>query len=120
MKTIAHTFCVPLLLSVIFNACKTDVINSNHLIAYVNLADLNYREIYTSPLNGFGSQRISDLGAKNLSDSEYFPMLSPDGSKIRYRGFDFMIKVYGMDYKTIKTIETKFDSEWSTDSEKIV
>lgn len=120
MKTITHTFCVPLLLSVIFNACKNDVVNSNHLIAYVNLADLNYREIYTYSLNGFRSQRISDLGDQNLSDYQYFPKLSPDGSKIRYRSFDFMIKVYGIDYITTTTIETKFDSEWSTDSEKIV
>ncbi len=88
-------------------------------IAYISTADHNYGEIYTCAMNGSGAKRISDLGAKNLSDSEYSPEFSPDGSKIKYRGFDFMIKVYDLNTQTNTTIAKAFDSDWSPDGKKI-
>lgn len=111
-----------ILLIVIICGCKkneTEINHDNHLIAYISTADHNYGEIYTCAMNGSGATRISELGAKNLSDAEYQPEFSPDGSKIKYRGFDFMVKVYDVNSKTTTSLEKAFDSEWISNGNRI-
>lgn len=117
LTKLSLTALIALLLA---SGCKKDETDlGDSLIAYISTADHNYGEIYTCAMNGSNAKRISDLGAKNLSDSEYEPEFSPDGSKIKYRGFDFMIKVYDVNSQTTTSIEKAFDSEWSPDSKKI-
>ncbi|HXH18724.1 MAG TPA: hypothetical protein VNJ07_06535, partial [Chitinophagales bacterium] len=54
----------------VFSGCGKDESDlTDSLIAYISTADHNYGEIYTCAMNGSGAQRISELGAKNLSDS---------------------------------------------------
>ncbi len=70
-------------------------------------------------MDGSNARRISEVGALNLSDSEYFPEFSPDGSKVKFRGFDFMLKVYDFNSNLLVSIEKAFVSAWSSDSKKI-
>lgn len=110
-----------LLFSGILTGCKKDsVLGSKDLIAYISTADHNYGEIYTCSMNGSGAKRISELGAKNLSDAEYEPVLSPDGSKIKFRNLtSYMVKVYDISSGTLSSIDKAWASAWSSDSRKI-
>ncbi|MCS6934165.1 MAG: hypothetical protein NZM35_03315 [Chitinophagales bacterium] len=100
-------------------ACKKDKNPGKVIIVYISTADHNYGEIYTCAMDGTGAKRISELGAKNLSDSEYEPVFSPDGSKIKYRSFNYMLKVYDVNSGNTVSIDKAWSSAWSSDGKKI-
>lgn len=105
--------------------CKKESVDNNNdgshgrLMVYISTEDHRYGEIYVCNGDGSNARRISEVGAKNLSDSEYSPELSPDHSKVKFRGFDFMLRVYDFKSKSLVNIEKVFASAWSNDGKKI-
>ncbi|GIV32621.1 MAG: hypothetical protein KatS3mg031_0156 [Chitinophagales bacterium] len=111
--------CFPLILILLLCSCKKEDINNDRFIAYIGIADNNYGEVYICNRDGSDSRLISQVGAKNLSDADYSPEFSPDGSKVKFRGFDFMLRVYDLSSNSLINIEKAFASAWSSDSKKI-
>lgn len=120
MLKYSHVVIIVLAATLFIYSCKKENTNlSKNLIAYICTADHNYGEVYLCKGDGSGARRISELGSKTLSDAEYSPEFSPDGKKIKFRGFDFMLKLYDLGSNSLVNIEKAFTSAWSSDSKKI-
>lgn len=103
-----------------FIGCKKDPLKGKgKIMAYISTADHQYGEIYICNMDGSDAERISDLGPGDLSDSEYFPEFSADGSKIKYQHFGYLFKVYDVKTKTTTSVDKAWRSVWSPDGSKI-
>lgn len=117
VKTNLSALMVSVFMALVLSNCKDDSPSPSHfLLAFTSAADHNYGEIFLCNSDGSDSKRISELTTKSLSDAEYFPEFSPDGNFIKFRGFDYMLKVYHRPSGQLSVIDKSWSSAFTDDN----
>lgn len=94
--------------------CKDDNPSPSTMqLVFTSSADHNYGEIYLCRGDGSDLKRISQLSSKSISDAEYFPEFSTDGNYIKFRGFDFKLKVFNRQYNQLAEVEGSWISAFT-------